>query len=503
MAENPSAVQPPFETQDRRGRRRRGAFRITALELLLAAVLIGMAAAFAVLHWRGRTDAQPHRPARAAVSNQVPRAAASDTARQAGGAAAAAQPGKTSAGSQSAAGGAGGGVAATNATDAAGEPPRGVGAAAPGAAPVGAAIRSGDHEPGGLTGKQEARLKALREAIAAGHANSHEIRKLFQQLAAEDIAAALGEITAMGWSPFADSLLQGLMSRWGELDPATALEHSAAIENRGARNAAIRNVLVSWSQSDPDAALLWLTSNPDATKDTVNACIRPFFQAMARANPEWAIANLLTLPAGDLRRTAAYAAVRELSNSGDPALLKAEFDRLTDSAQRQLLIEALVAAWSPYQPELAAQWTEGLLGSASFSRAVDQLVGAWAENDPAATGNWVVNLAAGAPRGRGMSRLVAVWVKTDACAASQWLGQFPPSAETDPAASTLVRATMKQDPVNAMTWAASVTTPKLRRILVFDVAKEWIKRDPAAAAAYIAASDMPAGQKKQLLSAAP
>lgn len=350
-----------------------------------------------------------------------------------------------------------------------------------------------------LKGEQEKRLSALHQAIASGTMNSKQIKAAMANIAPEDIETALAAIADMEWGPNADALFQGLMSRWGQLEPASALEYAAGIDNRLTRNAAVKNALMSWASADPDAAFTWLSSDPDIEGDAIKSSLGPFFNMMTKKDPDWAFNHIWKLPDLKLQRAAVYSVIGNMSKRVDPVAMSTLFNEVREGSSQRLLAEAMISTWTPYQPELAAEWTEALRGSAAYQPAVDRLVSSWSKNAPEAAGNWIMALNEPELRRRELSRLTAAWIKADPTATSEWLGQYPPSWETDPAASTLVRATMKQDPANAMTWAASITTSGMRKQTMYQVATHWMRQDPTSATAYILASDMPQKHKENLL----
>jgi hypothetical protein len=347
--------------------------------------------------------------------------------------------------------------------------------------------------------EQAERLAALHRAISSGTMNQKQIKAAMQDIAPEDVEAALAAIADMEWGPNADALFQGLMSRWGQLEPVSALEYAASIDSRLTRNAAVKNALLSWASADPDAAFAWLSSDPDVPGDAIKSSLRPFFSMMAKKDPGWAFDHIWDLPNPQLQRSAVYSVIGRMSKKSDPVAMSALFNQVSDGNHRQLLAEAMISTWTPYQPELAAEWTEALRGSEAYKPAVDRLISSWGQNAPEAAGDWIMALDEPKLRRSELNRLTAAWIKADPAATSEWLGQYPPSWETDPAAGTLVRATMKADPANAMTWAASITTTRMRKQTMYQVATHWMRQDPASATAYILASDMPQHHKQSLL----
>jgi hypothetical protein len=229
-----------------------------------------------------------------------------------------------------------------------------------------------------------------------------------ENVSEEDQAELLEKITA-GWGeerlsdaviylfksessdPCADLLKISLLRRWGNLAPVETATWAASLMPGESRNAAIEQVALVWSSSDPSAAWDWAES----------------------------------LASDPSRDAAMLSLVYELSRS-DPALALDRADFLADSPARTQFIEHAIGNWAASDPQAALVKVKAMSDPALRNASLARLATSWAESDP----NSAATLAAesmepGPAQNRAVASIVQRWAQQDPAAARQWVDSFP------------------------------------------------------------------------------
>jgi len=202
------------------------------------------------------------------------------------------------------------------------------------------------------------------------------------QLAARWIAndpdAAIAWIQSMPDGPArVKAEVQGAY-HWTGIDPAAAAAYSQERDNPKLREV----IAAKWSESDPAAALGWLSSLPPEKAGTT---------AMARAAAVWA--------------------------QGDPAAAAAFAGALKDAAAREAVSVAVVSGWAMTDVAAAGKWLASLPGDAGRDRAVDVYCQALDPVDPALSFDWAAGISDEDARAAAVRRAAGLLIQKDPPAA--------------------------------------------------------------------------------------
>lgn len=115
----------------------------------------------------------------------------------------------------------------------------------------------------------------------------------------------------------------------------------------------------------------------------------------------------------------------------------------------------------------------------------------WALSDPEAALRWMMALESDRKRQGTVANAFKVWVNHDASAAERWLRHELPNAALDPAVRVMVALTREPEPDRAVEWALLAHDETARRRLVAGAARSWLRRDEAAARAWLAEAVLP------------
>ena len=123
---------------------------------------------------------------------------------------------------------------------------------------------------------------ALANSLDTPDARKSAVGTIFSNMIAKDPAAAYAFLRTnmpTGWENFTP----GLWSKWGQMDPASALGAVAEMKSDG-RSQALSYIYSAWTEKDPGAALLSAGSLPNANERmrAVSSC----FSRLVRDKPD-------------------------------------------------------------------------------------------------------------------------------------------------------------------------------------------------------------------------
>jgi hypothetical protein len=338
---------------------------------------------------------------------------------------------------------------------------------------------------------------------------------------AEAIESALAHADASSMARLAalyvddEEVLGYILSRWSELQPATAAEWAHQQILHGSLDmATLEPVLVTWAASDPSALEAWL-------KDP------------AHLNYQWQGLEALTAAVFARDPEAAFALAKTFPYAWRfPASANQWLEQHPEKAARMLgdlhwnytsnqaLTKAL-DSWVKQDPLSAAAWAvaEETKHKGTTGPLTESLLKAWAEHDPAAAAKFYLTL------GKHISgdNLISTWAKKDGASALDWvlanaradnrnalitavlegaakenpqraiglLNKLPDGAARDHAAESFTRMWAQKDAAAALDWATQLPPGIGRNKSLNGGLYGWLEKDPSAAAAW--AKTQPAG----------
>jgi hypothetical protein len=185
-------------------------------------------------------------------------------------------------------------------------------------------------------------------------------------------------------------------------------------------------------------------------------------------------------------------------------------------------LSKLMDTWAQVAPQNAASYISTVQDAGLANDLGQSLTDVWAATDPAAAAKWAVQMdmqtaAAGTTLNNGgnnqgngnnnsvdtlLSNAIDVWSKYDLNAAGQYLNQLPASTTKDSAIVSFVSRAAQDDPASAMNWAVTITDPSAQQKALAQVAKQWIKQDPAALNQFLTTTTTLTNQQKQAMASA-
>ncbi len=279
-------------------------------------------------------------------------------------------------------------------------------------------------------------LRAME--IAAEITDPDERRRIVSVAAERAAQIGPGMLRQLATQPLKDWMLPLVLNHFANHDPVAALDLALKCQSEG------------WEK---------------------RSSLTTAFGALARQNPELAIAKLEELNASD--RALAIAQIGNSWSVEDP---KAALDWLAskpanvrtdpDGGRSYGSSDSLLiayASWTASAPDAARAWADALppgetrnaiqsqrarilaangsvaeatrilteLGAAASPKDLSTIASAWAQQDPAAAAEWAINQPAGAPQASAIASVVGTWASDDPDSAATWLEQFPPGEARD------------------------------------------------------------------------
>lgn len=323
--------------------------------------------------------------------------------------------------------------------------------------------------------------------------------------------------------PMGDRILASMLlfSRWGEVDPIGALEHTKTMGMGGMF--AKPTVLRSWASVDPVNAAKYYTDNPSEFAmmggrrgPGSSSGSEVIAREWAKLDPDAALAWANTLDGRD-KSSALVSVVSEMAvkDPAGAAELAAGFDdeeqgrayrEIAEQWARQDFSEA--EAWIS---TLSGEAKDGALGSAievlastdpqgaaamlsqmdegrSRDRAVEDIAQAWASEDPAQAAEWLVGQETD-DMGGAMRRVMMSWVGQDSASALSFVESQPAGETRDSAATTYLWMNRSGDPQESLGLAETISDENSRNRAIGMTARRWMEEDEAGARAYVEGSE--------------
>ena len=313
--------------------------------------------------------------------------------------------------------------------------------------------------PGNLA---EARAALVEKQTGVG---PDEVRLFMLAWARFDAPGAFDWAQAQpaAWRPI---LTREAIQAWGSRDPQGALAALEGIEDAGTRDRLRSSLVSAWARSPDKAGVLAYVSAlpPERGRDSYLAQL---VAETAKGGPEAVIAWAEAIPddaPGDFKRAAFRLAAGAVAHA--------------DTAR-------------------AAGWYEAHRDDPYSAGSLEVIARRWVADDPPALFDWLESLTERGPRDAERRRALALgirlWIEADRNAASAWLRSQTPRPALDPALAVFAREIAERDPTDAFEWAELIDDESLRHRTRVAAARIWLRRDPAAAEAWLEQND-PSGE---------
>jgi len=357
---------------------------------------------------------------------------------------------------------------------------------------------AGGHGAAAATARSPA-VEKMRQAAARGEPIPPLSHSEVSKLQEPDIRDALQALESMPWGPEASRMFQDVIARWGQVNPSAAMEYAMSLESLRTRNSAVGSVLDTWSRADPRAAYDWFSRQMRENPGSVYGATRNLFSNMAHQDSSWALQQAWSLQDPGIKRTAVQSIYDRMVRDGQGDDLVSMHDRMASGPDRNLLSEAIISMWTPYQPERAAQWAMAIDDIPTRQKSLDRVVSSWTADRPSEAADFVLTLPEGDQRSRSLAKVVDTWARGDVEQAADWMARQSPSPAMDPAMQSLAQAMIPRDPAAAVSWANNIVDPKARERTLSRAAFQWMQVAPDQARAAIPGMGLSPQMQQRLL----
>jgi hypothetical protein len=262
--------------------------------------------------------------------------------------------------------------------------------------------------------------------------------------------------------------------RWGQLDPAAALENAAREnpQNKWVQDCA-RDALNGWARENPVAAAVWLNArrNDPLHEAAFTGYIAGIGDRDLTKATEIAVG---TLTAGDPLLDSAMEKLADIAvGRGQLSGLTGWFDQLPpDAGEGSARRLAVQHVWTRLQRannfERTAEWI-GATATQSWrsDKCLIETARKYAERDPSEAMSWVISLPPSPADGlvTGLDQVSRRWAQKDLSAFEQWLEGETRSDITDRARAAYIPELMKRDPLKARAWIEMIKDENVRNSL--------------------------------------
>lgn len=189
----------------------------------------------------------------------------------------------------------------------------------------------------------------LRELIASGDlSRSGNWWRLIALVAPGDVPRLLPLVEQAASASMRNQLRSGLIGRWAEGDPASAMAYANNIADKVARESAIQAALNGWAQSDLQSAVAWVQKLPQGQLRL--RAMDALMYRMAEKDPQAALDFWQSSGKSSRNRGALYPIFRAWTES-DPNTAVARATELTSPLDRSQAYQAIASQWAQKDPD--------------------------------------------------------------------------------------------------------------------------------------------------------
>ncbi len=332
------------------------------------------------------------------------------------------------------------------------------------------------------------------------------LRGVYSIWAETDPQAALDHAKANFPAGLIQSELIGLaLSEWSQSNPREAWLWADANLEGSLRQRGLNDLLMGWTRRSPADAAAWLASTELASPSLFNVLSRTW----AESDPLAALAWVSGLPEGKAKHQGLIA-VADAYAADDPKAAVSEFQSLLEKEDNPDLVVALTNRWAKLDPAAAAEWVKSLPDGVSRREASATLATVWAASDVRAALAWSATISDVSLRTRTNTYIATTWGAIEPEKALNWLANQPPAeaaegingafhswAATDPvgleaylpeagngewgelARRSLADVRSQNDPAGALNLALGLTDVGTRDDSMAKYFRKWNQRESA------------------------
>ena len=322
-------------------------------------------------------------------------------------------------------------------------------------------------------------LKRALDSLAgmtSGVRRDFLLQALVRGLPIRPVVASVQHLVEAPLSAGHRAVLDGLLSRWGELDGRSAVAFAAGRGEEGGSRDHVKTVLSGWARVTAADAWAWVMRQ-DFNSSTKTEWLAAVLVSEATADPLSAMQRIRALESPELQEPVMRTMIDWMIDQmgGDRAVsLLSELD---PNGLPLSLIAYFTRRWVESQPWEAVQWASQLDPEAR-GEIYQTVAATWSTRDPLASANWAYSLPDGQERGGLLRDIVDHWVRLEGLAEpTDWLSHQAAHRDLDGAIEAIVVALVDIDAETAFNWALSISDARRRSNAALAVGRYWIEED--------------------------
>ncbi len=325
---------------------------------------------------------------------------------------------------------------------------------------------------------------------------------LFGRWAEVDPTSAMAFSNTMGIA--GNFVRPSILQSWASVDPVNASKYYSEnprefammgmMGGRGPGGQGGASIIASeWARQDPTAAMAWASKLATGKGEAMNSVITE----VAKKDPSQAAAMVSQLDEAD--RNSAYRSIAGQYGAVDFAAAQAWIRTLPASEQADALASA-ISGLSGTDPAAAAVQLAAMEAGEAKDRVLDDVIGQLARKDPQAAAELLKQQASEDAQRDGMRSLMPAWTNQNPAAALAYAQALPQGRVRDSALQSYIWSNTTGSPAELIQLASTIEDDGDRDRSIGMTAMRWMREDPEAAKAYVAASPDLSDEAKQRIS---
>jgi len=314
-----------------------------------------------------------------------------------------------------------------------------------------------------------------------------ELWEVVRDFSEDDVREALLSLDDMKNKQLQMTMGMILMSRWGKLDGAAAMQHVVDTDNQQMKMMGTMGVLMSWTKDDPEGAFSWYEENREQLggggmyggfQDTM------MFQSLAKHDLPRALSEIGELDSRKKKQQALSGIAQGVANEPEKLeTLMAFLDTEEDPKIKSDVMASVIRNLATQDPESAQTYLQNIEDEEEKKKQTENLIQSWSYQDPKAAITWGMEQATDEESEvKIVESYLDSWARQDAKAAGAWYDQQESHLKTSKTVKNSVgnlyrRGEYKQ----AFTWAAREQDPEKGNELKRDIYQSWAKDAPTQA----------------------
>ncbi|MGE4651103.1 MAG: hypothetical protein AAEJ53_09470 [Myxococcota bacterium] len=299
--------------------------------------------------------------------------------------------------------------------------------------------------------------------------------------------------------PFVDPVAVTLFADWwAGVDPQAAL---ANFPKGFARDpeVGLSTALRRWAREDPKGAMEHMTAK--GARYPRDVSLAPFVRGWMESGDDSLWHYVEELPSGPLRLQILEVIADEMVFQRGPDATMRIAEALPDDALDRLKLQffrRVAAALALREPAKAREWAERYRGSEFGEGLMRHVVGRWAAREPAAALSWLGGLSPDKEQAEATSLAYGMWIQRNRDSAMAWMAELGVRPSLEPAWSMYAVEVSREDPLAGIALLSDVEDSERRERELGRIVMLWMRRDEAAARAWLEESELSVEMKEQI-----